>query len=83
VTIPLTKKFYSLENNSEKRQNYEQELMEEAMVLIRLFEQDQSLGGAAAKFSFVSHAGIQQVFGESQQYIFVNLNFNAEFIENL
>lgn len=83
ISLVLTKKFYALENDSEKRHDYEQELMEEAMQLVRLFEMDQALGGNASKCSYQGHNGIQQVFTESQQYIFVTMNFQTEFIENL
>lgn len=81
--IPLSRKFYSLENNAEDRQEFEKELMAEAMVLIKAIAQDVNLGGLASRTVFSGSPGIQQVFGESQQYIFLTLTFNASFKENL
>lgn len=81
--IPLTRKFYALENNSEDRLKYEQELMAEATVLIKALSKDVNLGGNATRCNFSGSPGIQQVFSESQQYIFLTLTFNASFKENL
>jgi len=82
--IPITKKFYSLENAAEKRQDFEKELMAEAMDLIKNITADVQLGGNANRCLFTgAPGGIEQVFGESQQYIFINLIFNASFNENL
>lgn len=81
--IPLARKFYALENASDERQKYEQELMEEATVLIKALSRDVQLGGNATRCNFVGSPGVQQVFSESQQYIFLTLTFNASFKENL
>jgi len=81
--IPLSRKFYSLENDAEDRQEFEKELMAEAMVLIKAISKDVNLGGLASRTVFSGSPGIQQVFGESQQYIFLTLTFNASFKENL
>lgn len=81
--IPLSRKFYSLESDVEKRQDFEKELMEEAVTLIKNIARDVQLGGLASRVLFSGSPGIQQVFGESQQYIFISLTFNASFKENL
>lgn len=81
--IPLTKKFYSLENAADKRQDFEKELIDEAVSLIKNIEGDVHLGGLSRRCVFTGSPGIQQVFSESQQYIFISLTFNASFTENL
>lgn len=81
--IPISRKFYARENDSEKRQDYEQILMEEAARLIKDITKDVNLGGHATRSNFTGSPGIQQVFSESQQYIFLTLTFNASFKENL
>lgn len=81
--IPISRKFYALENDSEKRQDHEQILMEEATKLIKAITKDVQLGGHATRSAFTGSPGIQQVFSESQQYIYLTLTFNASFKENL
>ncbi len=81
--IPLSKKFYALENAAEKRQDFEKDLMDEAMTLIKNISRDVQLGGLSNRCMFTGSPGIQQVFGESQQYIYLVLTFNASFRENL
>lgn len=81
--IPLSRKFYALENDAEQRQDFEKELMEEAVALIKNIAKDVQLGGKANRCVFTGSPGIQQVFSESQQYIYITLTFNASFRENL
>lgn len=82
-TVQLTKKFYSLENDADRRLEFEKELMNEAVALIKNLARDVQLGGLASRVLFSGSPGIQTVFPESQQYIFISLTFNASFRENL
>lgn len=81
--IPICRKFYALENDAEQRQDFEKELMEEAVALIKNVAKDVQLGGLSSRCVFTGSPGIQQVFSESQQYIYISLTFNASFRENL
>lgn len=81
--ITISKKFYALENDSDKRMDFEQELMGEAVDLLQNITQDANLAGNVSKCVFTGSPGVQQVFSESQQFVFVSLTFNAEFTVNL
>lgn len=81
--ITVSKKFYALEHDEEKRMTTEKALIEEAHALIKNIAADPKLGGAASKTAFRGSTGIQQVFQESQPFIFVTMTYNAEFTETL
>ncbi len=83
IKITLTKKFYATENDADNRALAEKELLEEAVILMKHFEGDSQLGGLAAKFTFQNDSGIQQIYTNSQYYIFLEMNFDAEFIDEI
>lgn len=83
ILIPLTKRFYALENDEATRMEFEQDLMEEAFDLILALLKDQTLGGTACRVSFQGSPGVQQIFQEKQPYIFATLTFNVEYNQNL
>lgn len=82
-TISITKEFKALEHATAKRMTFEQDLMGEAVDLIKNIAADAKLGGNVGKCIFEGAPGIEPVFTESQNFISVSLTFNAEFEESL
>jgi hypothetical protein len=82
-TISLTKKYYALENESEQRAIAERELMEDFQTMVKHFEGDADLDGIAAKFLYATDSGIQQIFTESQNFIYISVTFDSEYFETL
>lgn len=83
IRITLTRKFFSLENDPAQKATTVKTLLEDHYSLVNAFEGDTTLGDSVIRFSYVSDGGVEFVFDDKDQYLFIATDFTLDYIEQI
>lgn len=81
--IVLSRKFYAKESDVENKAAVEKDLFEDLILLVRDFCDNSALPGALGIVSYTSDGGIEQVFGEKDNYLVLRTTFSVETWETI
>ena len=65
------------------RETAEKTLLEDQYKLIEALENDPTINDLCAKMVYVSDNGIEQIYGENNNYLMIETTYEIEYIENL
>jgi len=65
------------------RQTSEKQLLEDQFKLIKELENDPSLSAVVAKMVYLSDNGIEQVYGQDNNYLMIQTTFEMEYLEGV
>jgi hypothetical protein len=80
-SLVLTRKFYALEADAESKASTEKELLEDQLLVIKDLCSNSDLSGLIGVVDFESDGGIEQVYGEKDQFLALRSTFTAEIWE--
>ena len=65
------------------RETAEKNLLEDHFKLIEALENDPTINTLCAKMVYVSDNGIEQIYGEANNYLMIETTYEIEYLENL
>lgn len=80
-SLVLTRKFYSREADVTGKASVEKQLMEDQLLVVKDLCANSDLSGLIGVVEFEGDGGIEQVFGEKDQFLALRSTFTAEIWE--
>jgi hypothetical protein len=81
--IVLSRKFYAKESDVQNKADVEKQLFEDLILIVRDFCDNSALPGALGIVNYSSDGGIEQVFGEKDNYLVLRTVFTVEHLETI
>lgn len=82
-TVVLSRKFYAKESDVTSKASTEKELFEDLILLTRDFCDNSDLPGSLGLINYESDGGVEQVFGEKDNFLVMRANFAVEHFEQV
>lgn len=81
INILISRKYFAHEFDIESKQVTEKALFEDEKLILDAFASDNNLDGTVVDFKFISDDGLEFVFTEKDQFMFISMNYELTYLE--
>lgn len=82
-TIVITRKYFALETDGQSKATTEKDILEDAILIQKEIESDQTVGGTSCSAHFQSDSGIEYVMGDTDKYLKTEITIEVLYFEIL
>jgi hypothetical protein len=82
-TVVLTRQYFALESDADAKAATEKQLLEDALLIQKAIEEDQTVGGTSVSATFTRDSGIEFVSNQTERYMKTEIEILAEYFETL
>lgn len=81
LRITLARKYFAIENDPAQKATTEKLLLEDHNTLVNYFTADATLAANVMRVDYVSDGGIEFVFADKDQYLYISTDFSMDYKE--